>query len=323
VWSRPDGAPAAIDTDATDHAPGPGGTADQRVSAVMITHQRCAEADAALTRLERLPERPCVVVVDNGSTDGTADMVRSRHPGAVLLTPGANLGAVGRNLGVAHVRTPYVAFCDDDTWFDPGALSLAADLLDRHPRLAVVNAAVVVEPRGELDAMSAEMAESPLERPPGLPGHPLLSFLAGVSVLRRAAFEEVGGFHPRLWLGGEEELLACDLTVRGWRLAYVPEVVAHHQASVARDPHLRRRHGIRNTLWFTWLRRPLPSALRRTVRLLATVPRDRVSLLGVLDAVRGAGWVVRERRVVPGSVESGYRLLEDMQLRSRARRYVS
>jgi N-acetylglucosaminyl-diphospho-decaprenol L-rhamnosyltransferase len=106
-------------------------------------------------------------------------------------------------------------------------------------------------------------------------------------------------------------------------MAYVPSVVAHHHASRLRDPHLRRRHGIRNTLWFTWLRRPVPSALRRTVRLLRQVPRDAVSLGGVSEAVRGLPWVVRERRVVPAEVERGYALLEEMQLTSKARRYVS
>lgn len=296
---------------------------DERVSVVVITHDRREELHRTLTSLEALPERPRVVVVDNASSDGTADMVRTRHPDVTLLTSGENLGAVGRNVGVAAVDSPYVAFCDDDTWYEPGALRLAADLLDAHPSLAVITAKIIVEPYGRVDAISDEMADSPLRRVPGLPGHPLLSFLAGVSVVRREAFQQAGGFSPRLWLGGEEELLASDLARAGWDMVYVPDVVAHHHASTARDSHLRRRHGIRNTLWFTWLRRPLPSALRRTVRLATRVPRDRITVCAVADAVRGASWVWRERHVVPDHVEHGYRQLEDMQLNGGARRYVS
>ncbi|HET7328436.1 MAG TPA: glycosyltransferase [Nocardioidaceae bacterium] len=297
--------------------------AEDRVAVVVITYNRQAELDRTLARLAELPEQPHVVVVDNGSTDGTPEMVRTSHPHVTLLTPGRNLGAVGRNLGVEAVDTPYVAFCDDDTWYDAGALSRAADLLDAHPSLAVVTASILVEPGGRLDAICEEMAESPLAQPPGLPGHPLLSFLAGVSVLRRDAFQSAGGFSSRLWLGGEEELLACDLARAGWHMAYVPDVVAHHHASQQRDAHLRRRHGIRNSLWFTWLRRPLPSAVRRTARMLVRLPRDRVTVLGVGDALRGLPWVVRERRVVPPHLERGYRQLEDMQLDGKARRYVS
>ncbi len=296
---------------------------DSRLSIVVITHNRCAELARTLQRLAALPERPPVVVVDNGSSDGTAAMVRTDHPEVTLLTPGTNLGAVGRNVAVGIVDTPYVAFCDDDTWYEPGALRRAADLLDDHPSLAVVTGHILVEPGGRDDAICEEMSRSPLPKPPGLPGYPLLSFLAGVSIVRRSAFQQAGGFSARLWLGGEEELLASDLARNGWHMAYVPDVVAHHHPSTARDAHLRRRHGIRNTLWFTWLRRPPLSALRRTVALIRALPRDGVSARGVLDAVRGLPWVLRERHVVPPGVELGYRALEEMQLRSKARRYVS
>jgi N-acetylglucosaminyl-diphospho-decaprenol L-rhamnosyltransferase len=297
--------------------------AEPRVAVVVITFNRRREADAALSRLESLPEQPQVVLVDNGSTDGTAEMVRERHPKTCLLTPGVNLGAVARNLGVALVDAPYVAFCDDDTWWEPGSLTRAADVLDQHPRLAVLTADIRVEPGNREDPICEEMRRSPLPAPPGVPGHPLLSFLAGASVVRRSAFEAAGGFSARLWLGGEEELLASDLARAGWQMSFLPEIVVHHEPSVARDPHLRRRHGIRNTLWFTWLRRPVRRALLRTARLALSVPRDRISLQGFLDAARGCLWVVLERRVVPAHVEAGYRLLEESQRRSTARRYVS
>ena len=296
---------------------------DSRVAVVVITHDRRDELDRTLRLVRALPEQPRVVVVDNGSTDGTAEMVRTRHPDVVLLEPGANLGALGRNLGVGVLDEPYVAFCDDDLWWEPGSLSHAADLLDAHPSLAVLTAHIVVEPYGRDDAISLEMGNSPLPRPDGLPGAPLLSFLAGASVLRRSAFQEAGGFSRRLWLGGEEELLASDLATAGWHMAYVPELVVHHHASTARDAHLRRRHGIRNTLWFTWLRRPLRSALRRTWVLVRTTPKDRITAQGFADAARGAVWVAASRRVVPAHVEAGYRLLEHDQAHSGSRRYVS
>jgi len=296
---------------------------EARVGVVVITHNRCAELDRTLGKLTELPEVPAVVVVDNGSEDATAEMVHTRYPQVTLLTPGMNLGATGRNLGVALIDAPYVAFCDDDTWWEPGSLARAADLLDQHPQLAVLTAHIVVEPDGRDDPICEELRRSPLHHPAGLPGYPLLSFLAGASILRRSAFEAAGGFSARLWLGGEEELLASDLATAGWSMAYVPELLCHHHPSVARDPHLRRRHGIRNTLWFTWLRRPWRSALRRTVFLARTVPRDTLSLNGFLDAVRGLPWVLVQRRVVPAEVEHGYLLLEEMQRSSTARQYIS
>jgi GT2 family glycosyltransferase len=298
-------------------------TPDPRVAVVVITHERRAELLLAVERLLGLPEQPRVVVVDNGSGDGTADAVRERFPEVDLIASAENLGAVGRNLGVARLDTPYVAFCDDDTWWEPGSLRAAADVLDAHPGLAVVTARIVVEPGGREDPIVPELRDSPVRGAPWLPGPALGSFLAGASVLRREAFWEVGGFSERLWLGGEEELMAGDLAACGWELCYLPALTVHHQASRARDPHLRRRHGIRNTLWTTWLRRPLRPALRRTLHLLRTVPRDRVSALGLLEAVRGLPWVLRERRVLPAHAEARFAALDDAQRRSTARRYVS
>ncbi|RBY91404.1 glycosyltransferase family 2 protein [Blastococcus sp. TF02A-30] len=293
------------------------------MAVVVITHQRRDELLLALDRLLALPEQPHVVVVDNGSTDGTAEAVRARFPAVELIASPENLGAVGRNVGVGRLGTPYIAFCDDDTWWDPGSLRAAADVLDAHPRLAVVTARILVEPGGREDPIVPELRDSPVRGAAWLPGPALGSFLAGASVIRREAFDEVGGFSERLWLGGEEELMAGDLAAAGWELCYLEQLTVHHQASRARDPHKRRHDGIRNTLWTTWLRRPLRPALRRTAHLLRTVPRDRVTARALLAAVRGAPWVLRERRVLPPHAESRFTDLEDAQRRSTARRYVS
>jgi GT2 family glycosyltransferase len=295
---------------------------DQRIGVVIITYQRRDEALGAVQRLTELPEQPPIVLVDNGSTDGTADAVRERFPRVDVLALNWNSGAVGRNLGIRRLATPYVAVCDDDTWWEPGSLTAAADALDACPGLAIVNARIVVEPGGREDPIVAELRDSPVPGPDWLPGPALGSFLAGASVVRRDAFESVGGFNPRLWLGGEEELLATDLLSAGWEICYLEQLVVHHAASPVRNVTRRRRDGLRNTLWFTWLRRPLAPALRRTIFLALTAPRDRTSALAWWDAVRGLPWVLLRRRTRPGSVEARLAPLDATQRASTARRYV-
>jgi hypothetical protein len=141
-------------------------------------------------------------------------------------------------------------------------------------------------------------------------------------MFRVAAFRDVGGFSPRLWLGGEEELLSLDLAAQGWWMCWAPDVVVEHAPSTSRDPRRRRQLGIRNTLWTAWLRRPLPSALRRTTTLLRSVPKDWASVVAIGEALTGLAWVLRERRVIPPEVERGLRLLEEPQRHSQARRYI-
>lgn len=292
-----------------------------RVTVVVITRNRRPELVRTLQRMTALPERPPVIVVDNASADGSAQAAAA-FPGVTVIAAARNLGAAGRNLAVQRTSTPYVAFCDDDTWWEPGALDRAADLLDACPRLASVTGRILVEPGGTEDPITPELRHSPVPGPPWLPGPALLSILAGASMLRAAAFAEAGGFSPRLWLGGEEELLSLDLAAAGWWMCWAEDVIVHHSASAVRDPRQRRILGIRNTLWTAWLRGPPGGALRRTAAVLRSVPKDRASAAAVARAAAGLPWVLRDRRVIPPRVEAGLRLLEAPQRHSAARRYV-
>jgi GT2 family glycosyltransferase len=294
---------------------------DPRFTVVLITRDRRPELLRTLDLMTALPESPQLIVVDNASSDGSADAA-GRYRQVRVIRAAANLGAVARNVAVARVTTPYVAFCDDDTWWEPGALRRAAALLDACPRLAAVTGRILVEPGGEEDPITPELRDSPVPGPAWLPGPALMSILAGASMLRVAAFNEAGGFSPRLWLGGEEELLSMDLAAAGWWMCYASRVVVHHAASAARDPRRRRILGIRNTLWTAWLRRPVPGALRHTAAVLRSVPADLASARAVARAVAGLPWVLRERRVIPDAVEARLRLLEAAQRASAARRYV-
>jgi GT2 family glycosyltransferase len=274
---------------------------------VIPTRDRRDTLLKTLDRLERLPDPPPIVVVDNGSSDGTPRGVRRRHPAVSLIEPGRNLGGGARTVGARRARTPYLAFCDDDSWWAPGSLERAAELLDEHPRVALVAGRIIVEPEGRLDPTCRLMERSPLPTDPELPGPEILGFVACGAVVRRSAFLASGGFEPRFQVGGEETLLSIDLAVAGWRLVYAADVVAHHEpASSGRAPRGRRE--IRNALWTAWLRRPLGRALARSVGLLADGGREGPAALGA--ALRELPWVVRERRVVPPEVERGLQAIE-------------
>ncbi|MFE9397137.1 glycosyltransferase family 2 protein [Streptomyces flavidovirens] len=280
-----------------------------RTGIVVITRNRRTSLLGTLDRLAALPERPPVVVVDNGSTDGTADAVRARHPAVRLLTPGRNLAAAGRTYGAAALSTPYVAFSDDDSWWEPGALDRAADVLDTHPRLGLVSAATLVGPDARPDPLNEALRNSPLGQEPDLPGRSVLGFLACAAVVRRAAFLEVGGFHPLLGVGGEEQLLAIDLDTHGWGVAHCPGVVARHAPDGAPRPGRVARMR-RNELLTAWLRRPLRQALAQTVRLALDSRDDPQARLALADAARRLPAALARRRRVPGRVERRIRLLE-------------
>ncbi|MER7014505.1 glycosyltransferase, partial [Saccharopolyspora sp. NPDC000359] len=237
---------------------------NQRVSVVVLTHDRCPEVVRTLTHMTRLRDDPPIIVVDNGSTDGTSARVRAEFPGVRLLRLERNFGAAARNWAVEHVSTPYVAFCDDDTTWQPGSLHRAADVLDEHDDVGAVMGRCLVEPGLREDPLTPELRSSPVPAPHWLPGPALMSVMAGLTTFRVRAFRAAGGFSARLWLGGEEELLALDLVASGWWLCWRDDIVIHHKPSTSRDARLRRQLGIRNTLLTAWLRRPVRDALRRS-----------------------------------------------------------
>jgi N-acetylglucosaminyl-diphospho-decaprenol L-rhamnosyltransferase len=260
------------------------------VTVVIATNNRCAVLRRALATLAALPERPPVVVVDNASTDATADVARAA--GARVIRLAANQGAAARNAGVRAASTGLVAFCDDDSHPAPGALRRAAGRFDADARLALLAGRILVGEDERLDPTCRALADGPA----------VLGFLACGAVARRDALLGVGGFHPHYGVGGEEFLLALDLAAAGHRLAYAPEVVFHHHPDAG--PRTGRSRRVRrNDLWTAWLRRPLGPALDATLRTAVADP------LAVLAALRGARWVLRERRVLPPAVERSLRRL--------------
>lgn len=291
------------------------------ITVVMITRNRRAEALRTLEHLNSLPDAGPVVVADNGSSDGTAEAVAAEFPAVRLLRCARNLGAVARNLAVEHVTTRHVAFCDDDMHWQPGALARASADLDAHPELGGVMGRCLVAPELREDPLTPELRHSPLPAPPGLPGPVVLGGLAGAAAFRVSAFREVGGFSRRLWFAGEEELLAIDLAARGWKICWDEDVVVHHAASAVRESRQRRELGLRNALWTTWLRRPLPAAVRRSAAILRSAPKDATTARATARALGGFGGIVRERAVIPDRVEADLRALEEPQRRSAARQY--
>ena len=142
--------------------------------------------------------------------------------------------------------------------------------------------------------------------------------MAGAAIVRRAAYQEVGGYDERFFIGGEEETLAVKLVRRGWQLRYAPGVVLHHRPSLANAGSLRHV-GLRNTVVNAWLHRPLRSALRWTVFSLADAPKNRDFVRGLALILRAVPWIVRERAPMPAALDADLRLLDERRFQVRRR----
>jgi GT2 family glycosyltransferase len=127
----------------------------------------------------------------------------------------------GHNANVARGRAPFLLLVNQDCILEPGVL---ARLLD-------------VAARDADDVAAWELRQVPYEHPKIYDPVSLETvWVSGAAVLlRRAAFESVGGFDPRIFMYGEDVDLSWRLRARGWRLRYLPQLTALHHTY--RVPH--------------------------------------------------------------------------------------
>ncbi|HEY9573484.1 MAG TPA: glycosyltransferase [Pusillimonas sp.] len=284
-------------------------TTEGRATIIVISHNRRVQLLSTLKSLQQLPGNWPIIVIDNGSTDGTAAVVASHFPSIMLIRAQRNLGAAARNIGVAYAHTPYIAFSDDDTQWEPGALERAVNLLDMAPDVGVLSACIQVGPTRQLAASCQTMAQSPLARE-SLPGPQLLGFMAGACVMRTRAFFDVGGYWPPLFVGGEESLMALDMVEQGWRIVYAADVITRHFPSIIRDAGLRERLLIRNAIWVAWMRRPVRAAYRETMVALHQAYDHNILGTILWQAVLGMPRALRRRKVISPAVEKMQLLLD-------------
>jgi GT2 family glycosyltransferase len=208
---------------------------------------------------------------------------------------------------VSGSATPYVAFADDDSWWEPGALARASAVFAAHPTVGLIAARVLVGSAERLDPTCSMMTASPLGRRDGLPGPSVLGFVACGAVVRRDAFLAAGGFDDVIFFMGEEERLSLDLAALGWDQVYADDVVAHHFPSPARDRNAAAIQQARNRILTAVLRRPWKVVGDHVVHALAG---EEVERIGLIRAIPRLPRALAGRRRLPAEVERARCLLD-------------
>jgi cellulose synthase/poly-beta-1,6-N-acetylglucosamine synthase-like glycosyltransferase/peptidoglycan/xylan/chitin deacetylase (PgdA/CDA1 family) len=193
-----------------------------------------------------------VIVIDDGSTDGTSELLASlRLPVTIVRQPNAGKAAA-LNTGVRHARHDILVFADGDTIFEPGAIAeLVAPFHDR--RVGGVAGKVSVANRGGLLGMlqHVEYVASSLDRRMSDVLGCMLTIPGAIGAFRRSAIEQVGGV-PTNTLAEDTDLTVA-MGCAGWRIRFASGARAWTEAPGTLGQLWSQRHrwayGTLQTLW--------------------------------------------------------------------------
>lgn len=260
-----------------------------KASVIMTTKNRCEDLRNALASCEKQTTDHELLVIDDGSTDGTSEMVRLEFPRARLIRHEKSGGLIRRRNEAAELATGDILFSiDDDAEFStPNVIEQTlADFDD--PRIAVV-AIPLVEPR---------LGERRLQFAPDDTATWVTDNFKGTSfAMRRDIFLEIGAFRADLVHQGEETDLAIRLLDRGYVIRNGRSDHITHYESPKRD--LRRTHfyGRRNDILFAFRNVPARSfayhalgttvnGLRATLKARQATSMAKGILFGWIDGLR-------------------------------------
>jgi N-acetylglucosaminyl-diphospho-decaprenol L-rhamnosyltransferase len=220
------------------------------ISVVVVSYNSREPLRDCLASIELEPWEK-VTVVDNLSSDGSAEMVSRDFPWVDLILCQRNNGyGAAANLAIARCFSKYVLLLNCDTVLQPGVLHVLSDYLDRHPQVAVVGPQLV-NPDGTCQVSCFEFP-SPLEtllretnlprlinRPAKFPvagsfdeatqGAQTVPWVLGAALaIRRVAFEAVAGFDESFFMYFEEVDLCYRLRRSGWQTHFLPEAFVMH-----------------------------------------------------------------------------------------------
>ncbi len=258
------------------------GEGEGRVSAVVLTWNSARSVGRVLAALRRQDD--CgpleLVVVDNGSGDGSLEIVRRYGP-ALVIENRRNLGvARARNQGLRAAQGDYVLLLDSDAVMTPGSLRTLVEFLRLHPRAGVVGP-MLVAPDGTLQyscrrfptlpgkllrqlpaswrtagslTVEEEMRDLDRSRPQAV------DYVIGAcQLIRRSALDAVGLLDERMFYGPEDVDFCLRAWRAGWEVWYVPAaIVVHDEQRVTRrrPGMLTVRHGLALAYYF-WKHRYL------------------------------------------------------------------
>ncbi len=219
-----------------------------------------------------------VIVVDNGSEDGSVEMIRGRYPGVRLIENHANLGfAAGNNVGIRASRGEYVVILNNDAELDAHAVGAMRRAIDKDRRYGACASRIYLKfERDLLDAAGIvvcpdglSIGRGRLERGERYSREEEVFFGSGCCLMaRREMLEDVKTgddyFDESFFMYADDTDLGWRAALRGWKTVYAPDALVYHLHSASSESYSPLKAFLveRNRIWVQLAYFPLPTILR-------------------------------------------------------------
>jgi GT2 family glycosyltransferase len=270
--------------------------------------------------LPQLPPDAEVILVDNGSADGTPAWAYANYPQLRMIALPENLGfAGGVNVGLRAARGDLLLLINDDAFVEPGFIAALLEVMTRRPDVGAAGGVLLFAHRPEVVASAGIRVRRDWlaldlwagQRTAELPAdpQPIMGASGGAALYRRALLEDIGLMEPSFFNYLEDVDLAWRALLHGWRSVVVPEARARHVYSATAGQgspfkqHLLGRNRLRviaRCLPADLAARCLPAILAYDLLAIAYAALTRQPAItnGRLAAIRDLPQLMRERRTI-------------------------
>lgn len=183
-----------------------------------------------------------ILLVDNGSTDGSVAYVQAHYPEVKAIALPENRGfAGGANAGIQAARGPTIALLNNDAWPEPHWLEALVQALEAHPEVGFCASKIlcaddpqVIDTAGDsfyTYGMGAKRGMGQRDGPQFSQEAHVFGACAGAALYRRALLEDLGGLDEDFFLYGEDVDLSFRAQLKGYHCLFVPEARAYHRVA--------------------------------------------------------------------------------------------
>jgi GT2 family glycosyltransferase len=302
-------------------------TEDQPLVSVIIPHWNQAHHLPTCLGSLRRQSYPHieVIVADNGSTDGSLELLARDYPEARALPLGKNQGFAGAcNAGMRAAKGALVALLNNDTEADPLWMKEVVAAFERHPEAGLIASKMLLFDRRDTFHTAGDFY-----RLDGIPGNRgawqkdegqyereeyVFSTCGGSAAYRKTTLDQIGLLDEDFFFSCEDVDLAWRAQLAGWKCVYTPRAIVYHKLSATGGGVTASFYNGRNfiyllakdyprDLWRTYWRAIVRAQLRITVEALQAWrgAAARARLRGQLAGLRGIPRMLRKRRVVQRS----------------------